>query len=76
MSFTPFNNFPFNFYSDTLRCIKNGLYCGQEELAKYIRKVATFNRPIPFNTTLNRKETYFAAMQLNPDFLHATVFFS
>lgn len=75
MTFTPFNNFPFNVYSDTLRCIKNGLYCGQEELAKYIRKVGTFNRPIPFSTTLSRKETYFAAMQLNPDFLHVTVFF-
>lgn len=75
MSFTPFNNFPFNFYSDTLRCIKNGLYCGQEEWAKYIRKVGTFSSPIPFNTTLNRKETYFAATQLTPDFLRATVFF-
>lgn len=76
ISFTPFNNFHFNVFSDTLRCIKNASYCDQEELAKYITKVGTSSRKIPSNTTLNRKETYFAAMRLNPDFYMPQSFLS
>jgi len=68
MSFSPFNNFHFNIFSDTLRCIKNASCCDQEELAKHIRKAGTARRKIPLNITCNRKEVYFVVMQLKRNF--------